>query len=137
MTDQLVSSITLGVLALLTIIPLVSLLWASDIGVRGRWGGFGGGRAGWQVSRGLVLLILTLFFGLSFTAFGVFFSREKVSPDPETRKTLGQALGALQTNNKSCAEIVAAVATSSSARPASDAARQPPAPCPLPETSRK
>ncbi len=64
---------TLALLAFLSLHALVSSLRAdiekeveSDIGVRGTWSGFGGGRGGWQMSRQLTMVMLTVLFGLAF-----------------------------------------------------------------------
>jgi hypothetical protein len=68
----------LGLLGLLTALSFGGLLWRIfrdedvDLGVWGQWAGFGGGRSGWRLSPALVLLFLTVFFGLAFAAAGTY-----------------------------------------------------------------
>ncbi len=65
----------LGLLSLVSLLALISQIWRHDgepFEVSGNWGGFGGGSAGWRMSRPMVSLLCTLFFGFCFAVSGVY-----------------------------------------------------------------
>jgi hypothetical protein len=108
--------IFLGILTIISVAFLLANLWPrnqpSDIGVRGRWSGFGGGRAGWEISRGLASLFLTIFFG-TLTAGVAGYQvhvEEKSRQDAdasERLKSIQEILISHRAANSSCPDIAA------------------------------
>jgi len=70
----------------------------SEVGLRGRWGGFGGGRAGWQISPNLTLLFLTVVFGGAFVILGAYSIRSTRNSDADAKeiKSLTEKLKAIE-----------------------------------------
>jgi hypothetical protein len=112
--------VVLIVLAFLTIIPLIGLLkkegQGTDIGVKGRWNGFGGGRGGWQITPGLTRLLLTIFFGSAFSLVGgglLYVAREqalaaqKATDSDERLQLLEKFFADAKAGAGGCTQIVA------------------------------